>query len=84
MAAAFPDAALFPPVHRPIGPHPMPMFEAHISPEKSGDVAQWIETFGHGLVALIHAHTGDAYRDHTELAKWVRGPLALNTACLKG
>lgn len=75
--ASFPDAILFPPVSRPVGPHPMPMFEVHIAPKLAGAVAEWLEKHSAGLTALLHPHTGDVIADHLTLSKWVRGPLEL-------
>ena len=75
--ASFPDAILFPPVSRPVGPHPLPMFEVHIAPKMAGAVAEWLEKHSAGLTALLHPHTGDVIADHLTLSKWVRGPLEL-------
>lgn len=78
LKAAFPACPIYDPVNRPIGPHPMPMFEFHISPKDAASVMQWLIVHGRGLRALVHPHTGDGLADHTRLARWVGEPLKLN------
>jgi aromatic ring-cleaving dioxygenase len=77
--AAFPDAQMYPPVDKPIGPHPTPMFEFHVAPAAAAGVMGWLEKNGRGLRALVHPHTGDGLADHTRHARWVGEPLALRT-----
>ncbi len=36
------------------------------------------------ISVLIHPNTGDAYRDHTELATWMGTPYPLYAGMLKG
>jgi aromatic ring-cleaving dioxygenase len=67
--------SVYPVVDRPIGPHPKPMFEAHIAPEQAGEVMQWLAE--RGASALVHPHTGDGFIDHTVNARWVGAPLPL-------
>jgi aromatic ring-cleaving dioxygenase len=81
--ASFPEAPIFAPVNRPIGPHPTPMFEFHIAPASAANVMRWLVENGRGLRALVHPHTGDGLADHTQLARWVGEPLRLNIGIFK-
>jgi DOPA 4,5-dioxygenase len=69
---------MYQPVHRPIGPHPLPMFEAHVHPKLASQVMQWLHQ-NTTLSALVHPHTKEGgMTDHTKNARFVRGPLKLN------
>ncbi len=67
----------------PIGPHPLPMFEAWFQPEAIAQVLPWILKNRNGLSVLIHPITGDDYRDHEAHALWIGDKLPLNFAALK-
>jgi aromatic ring-cleaving dioxygenase len=64
-------------VDRPIGPHPLPMFEAHIHPSTASDFVEWYRQNGLGLRALLHPHTSNMLEDHTKHAYWIGEPLSL-------
>ncbi len=68
----------------PVGPHPLPMFEAWFRPEGLAQMMPWILEHRKGLPILIHPITGDDYTDHAEHAIWIGGPLPLNLDILKG
>lgn len=76
---------LYEPHKQPIGPHPVPMFEAHIDASMAGEVMQWIDASGQGMKALVHPHSADGgLADHTRHARWVGGePLQLTTSIFK-
>lgn len=68
---------------RPVGPHPLPMFEAWFAPEGFEEVRQWAIQNRQGLSVMIHPITGDDYRDHAEGAQWLGEELPLNLEILK-
>eukprot|EP01100_Stratorugosa_tubuloviscum_P003101 TRINITY_DN1732_c0_g3_i1.p1 TRINITY_DN1732_c0_g3~~TRINITY_DN1732_c0_g3_i1.p1 ORF type:complete len:133 (+),score=61.10 TRINITY_DN1732_c0_g3_i1:103-501(+) len=78
----FPSIDVFELVCRPVGPHPIGMWEAHIpTPELFGLIVPWI-AFNHGHHSvLIHPNTTreGMLADHTTRAIWVGPPLNLIT-----
>lgn len=70
--------------NRPVGPHPLPMFEAWFGPEGIGEVLPWILKNRRGLSVLIHPLSGNDYADHAEHAIWIGTPLPLNLEILRG
>lgn len=85
LCARFPEMQLYEPVRRPIGPHPRPMFEAHIAPREAGRVMEWLASAEGSPVALVHPHSVDGgLADHTKNARWVRGPLELELRIFDG
>jgi len=63
------------PKDRPIGPHPIPMWEADFGAydnrRKWSDVRDFIEAEHDNLSVLIHPHSMDGdYADHTKNAFW--------------
>ena len=69
--------------NRPVGPHPLPMFEAWFQPDAIAEVLPWILKNRQGLAVLIHPITGDDYQDHAEHAVWIGQALPLNLEFLK-
>ena len=65
---------------RPVGPHPVPQFEAHFLERSLPDVVARIEASG--LRALVHPLTDDDLADHSRLAQWIGDPLALDESVL--
>ena len=63
-----------------IGPHPIPQFEIHFPEPSLPAVVSAIEQSG--LRALVHPLTDDDLADHTDLARWIGEPLALDLAVL--
>eukprot|EP00178_Gracilaria_changii_P007986 TRINITY_DN24723_c0_g1_i1.p1 TRINITY_DN24723_c0_g1~~TRINITY_DN24723_c0_g1_i1.p1 ORF type:complete len:135 (+),score=7.25 TRINITY_DN24723_c0_g1_i1:311-715(+) len=77
---AFPKLRVYEPVRRPVGPHPIGMWEAHIVREDLPDVLPWLMVnHGHHSV-LIHPHTGNHLKDHTDHAVWLGTRQPLNTS----
>ncbi len=69
---------IYPLVDRPVGPHPLPMFEVDIMP---GDlepvVVELMLNHGNHSV-LIHPVTGDDLKDHRDHPLWLDTPLPLD------
>lgn len=55
----------------PIGPHPLPMFEANFPLEHFTVVTLWLMKERGGFSVLIHPLTGDGIYDHTQGAMWL-------------
>lgn len=62
----------------PMGPHPTPMFNAHIDRRDLGVVAYWLMRHHGPHSILVHPNTGDDLADHTRHALWLGEPLDLN------
>ncbi|KAJ9667910.1 hypothetical protein H2201_002096 [Coniosporium apollinis] len=81
----FPELRIYRIFDKPIGPHPMGMFEVNIfTPEQFGAFIPWLVINRGPLSALIHPNTDDEERDHTQRATWMGHPLALNLKMFKG
>lgn len=63
-----------------VGPHPKPQFEIHFLEDALPQVLPLIRASG--LTALVHPLTDDDLADHTTLALWIGGPLALDETVL--
>ena len=73
-----PGVQVFEPVGRPIGPHPKPMFEAHVAHSRAAELMDFLSEHGEGLSVLVHPNTRDgAVADHTVHCRWVNTPLEL-------
>ncbi len=55
----------------PIGPHPMPMFEANFPQDIFTEVVLWLMKERGDLNVLVHPLSGDDYYDHTQGAMWL-------------
>ncbi len=69
--------------NRPVGPHPLPMFEAWFHPEYVGEVLSWALENRNGFSVLIHPLTGNDWLDHKEHSIWIGEKLDLNFDVLK-
>ena len=67
----------------PIGPHPLPMFEAHVSAENLPAIEAQLVTNRVNCSILVHEKTNDHMYDHTEGARWLGTPLELNLEFLR-
>jgi DOPA 4,5-dioxygenase len=65
---------------KPVGPHPLPQFEAHFLERSVVAVVALIEASG--LTALVHPLTDDDLADHTSLAHWIGEPVTLDVTVL--
>jgi len=70
-------------VEIPIGPHPLPMFEAHVSAEKLPAIEALLVANRVNCLILIHEKTGDHVYDHTKGARFLGEPLELNIEFLR-
>ncbi|KAK5743791.1 hypothetical protein LTR17_002413 [Elasticomyces elasticus] len=67
----FPELRVYRVWDRPVGPHPVAMFEVNVfNPEQFGAFIPWLVINRGPLSALIHPNTGDDVRDHTQRATW--------------
>jgi len=62
----------------PVGPHPLPMFEAWFDSEHLDRVVRWVMKNRNGFSVLIHPLTGDDLSDHRDHAMWLGRPLPLD------
>eukprot|EP01063_Lacrimia_lanifica_P001139 TRINITY_DN1054_c1_g2_i1.p3 TRINITY_DN1054_c1_g2~~TRINITY_DN1054_c1_g2_i1.p3 ORF type:complete len:138 (+),score=32.40 TRINITY_DN1054_c1_g2_i1:67-480(+) len=86
---AFPWLKFAAPWDRPIGPHPVPMWEADFGePARSAEwdaVRRYVESEHGGLSVLIHPNTCDGgLADHTTYAYWVGRPVPLSLGIFGG
>jgi DOPA 4,5-dioxygenase len=71
MSSLVPELRVYQVWDRPIGPHPVGMFEVNLfTPAQFGAFVAWLVIHRGPLSALIHPNTGDDMRDHTQLATW--------------
>lgn len=70
-------------VPRPIGPHPLPMFEIDFEGKDLLRVRTLIDQNRDGLSVLIHPNTGDDLADHRDHSEWLGETLTLNLDFLK-
>ena len=82
MKVKFPWMRFHRPFDRPIGPHPVPMWEADFASYENrnrwDEVRAWLESEAGDLSVLIHPHSTDSdYADHTKNAYWVGEALDL-------
>lgn len=68
----------YPLVNVPVGPHPLPMFESHVTSEQLPTIESALLTNRRDCSILIHEKTNDHMYDHTTGARWLGKPLALN------
>jgi DOPA 4,5-dioxygenase len=73
----------FPFVEKAIGPHPYPMFEAHVSSQNLESIENILKENRKNCSILIHEKTGDHLHDHTSGARFLGEPLKLNIEFLK-
>jgi len=88
----FPELRIYTFWDRPIGPHPVAMFEVNVfTPAQFGAIVPWLVVWRGPLSVLIHPNTVapepaaetagmSELRDHTERAIWMGQPYPLNTA----
>jgi aromatic ring-cleaving dioxygenase len=73
----------FPFVEKPIGPHPYPMFESHVTTQTLTAIESLLVINRKSCSMLIHEKTGDHVYDHTKGARFLGEPLQLNIEFLK-
>ena len=81
---SFPQLTVYDVIPKPVGPHATGMFQAYIhTPEEFALVVPWISLNRHGLSILVHPHTGDHVKDHSEHAIWIGERLPVNLDILR-
>lgn len=66
----------------PIGPHPLPMYQARYDSSNQTEVESLLRT--QTMSILLHEDIGvDHIRDHTEGAHWINKPLELDLKFLE-
>ena len=73
----------FPFVEKPIGPHPYPMLESHVTNQKLTVIEAVLIANRKSCSILIHEKTGDHVYDHTKGARFLGEPLELNIEFLR-
>ena len=64
-------------ITEPIGPHPLPMFEANFPQECFTEVVLWLMRERENFSVLVHPLTGDDLYDHTQGAMWLGSSVEL-------
>ncbi len=67
-------------IHKPIGPHPSPMFEVDFKAEHFMTMIQFMQDHRNGLNVLIHPLSGNEILDHTDYAMFLGLKVDLNLA----
>ena len=73
----------FPFVEKPIGPHPYPMFESHVTTQTLPVIEALLTEYREFCSILIHEKTVDHVYDHTKGARFLGEPLELNIEFLR-
>ncbi|KAF8182137.1 DOPA-like domain-containing protein [Mycena galopus ATCC 62051] len=80
ISAEFPEFRIYKFWDRPVGPHPIPMFEVNtFTPHQTGALFSWLVVNRGPCSVLIHPNTNDELADHSTLATWMGTPLTLKT-----
>ncbi|KIN02027.1 hypothetical protein OIDMADRAFT_18785 [Oidiodendron maius Zn] len=88
----FPELRIYKLWDRPVGPHPIAMFEVNLfTPAQFGAFIPWLVINRGPLSALLHPNTVDSVtgksteelRDHTQRATWLGERVILDTSMLK-
>ncbi|MEK6577588.1 MAG: DOPA 4,5-dioxygenase family protein [Bdellovibrionota bacterium] len=69
-------------IDRPIGPHPVPMFEIDFLPKYFEIVVLFLMQNHGDHSVLIHPETGNDLKDHTTHALWLGKQLSLDLSIL--
>ncbi len=68
---------------KPIGPHPLPMFEVIIPQEEYDAVRQWLAKNRQNHVVLMHPVMENDLIAHQEFAEWLGAELELDYSVLR-
>lgn len=80
----FPELRIYRVWDRPLGPHPVGMFEVNVvTPAQFGAFVSWLVINRGPLSALVHPNTDDDERDHTQRATWLGDRLPLDLSLFK-
>ena len=62
---------------QPIGPHPLPMYQAVYNSSNKDLVEHYLSVNRNGNTVLLHESINDDLRDHTDGARWLGDALEL-------
>ncbi|CAK9783541.1 hypothetical protein CC85DRAFT_265328 [Cutaneotrichosporon oleaginosum] len=80
----FPELRMYRFFDKPLGPHPIPMFEVNVfTPTQLGALFTWLMANRGPCSVLIHPNTGDDVGDHTERATWMGERVPLDVDLLR-
>ncbi|KZT10108.1 uncharacterized protein LAESUDRAFT_722264 [Laetiporus sulphureus 93-53] len=80
----FPELRIYKLWDKPVGPHPVAMFEVNaFNPHQVGTFFSWLTVNRGPCSVLIHPNTNNSLKDHTELMSWMGRPFPLLTDRLK-
>ena len=82
----FPELRIYRFWDKPVGPHPMAMFEVNLfTPAQFGAFIPWLVINRGPLSALVHPNCDDddAVRDHTQRATWLGEKVVLDVGLLR-
>jgi len=68
---------------KPVGPHPVSMYQVAFSVEDFPRLVPWLMLHREGLSVLVHPETGNEYDDHARFASWLGTPIALRLDTLR-
>ena len=67
----------------PVGPHPIPMYQAAFPAEQFPTIVPWLMLNRDGLTVLVHPEADDDVADHRDNPLWLGEKLDLNIAFLE-
>ncbi|EGN96769.1 hypothetical protein SERLA73DRAFT_184927 [Serpula lacrymans var. lacrymans S7.3] len=80
----FPELRIHELLDWPVPPHLTTTFEVNTSnPHQTGALFCWFVVHRGPCSVLIHPHTGNPLRDHTELATWIGKPWPVDVDIIK-
>jgi aromatic ring-cleaving dioxygenase len=82
IATGFPSAILGRVHDRPVGPHPIPMYQVAFAPDLFPTLVPFIALHREGLTVLVHPDTLRPLADHTRHPMWMGAVLPLDTSVL--
>jgi aromatic ring-cleaving dioxygenase len=68
---------------QPVGPHPLPMYQAAFEPAEFDRIVPWLMLNQAGLTILVHPETGEDVADHRDRSMWLGERLELNLSVLE-
>lgn len=75
-------ATVWPIRYRPVGPHPLPMFEIEFPDAHREAVLDWVKAHHGAQSVLLHPETGHVLVDHRDNARWLGERLELDLSFL--
>ncbi len=68
---------------KPVGPHPISMYQVAFAFAEFPRVVPWLMVHREGLDVLVHPETGDDVIDHTDHAMWLGTKIDLDIDALR-